>query len=56
MGYPRTKSKLSKKYGAHIMVHDEFYQDIEMDELMHEYEKKFEDWKMQPVENIMNKI
>lgn len=56
LGHPKTKSKLSKKYGADVIVHDEFYKDMEIDDLMNAYEKKYEDWKMPNTDSVMNKI
>lgn len=57
LGYPSSKcSSLSKKYNINVVVHDEQYKDMDIDDLMTEYEKKYEDWNMKPAENIVNKV
>jgi len=56
LGHPKNKSALSKKYNTRVTVHDEYYKDMDIDELLIEYEKKYEDWNMKPTENIVDKI
>lgn len=56
LGYPSHPSKPSKKYDATVLMHEEEYQDMEMDDLLVAYEKKYEDWKMRPTEMLLKKI
>lgn len=50
LGYPRSSGKTSRKYDINLLVHDEEYRDIDMDELLDEYRKKYRDWSMKPNE------
>lgn len=50
LGYPRSPAKTSKKYGINVLVHDEEYHDLDMDELLAEYREKYSGWNMKPNE------
>jgi len=48
--------KLSNKYNSMVIVHDEKYKDMEIDSLLAEYEKKYDDWNMKTTNNMTDKI
>lgn len=56
LGYPKNQAKLSEKYDLDVIVHDEEYQDMDIDELKKHYENKYKNWNMKITDNIINKI
>ncbi len=56
LGYPKNKTVLSKKYQTNVIVHDEEYKDMNIDNLVVEYDKKYEDWNMRLTNNLIEKI
>lgn len=56
LGYPKNKSNLSKKYNLDVIIHDEEYNDMDIEELFNKYEEKYESWNMKPTNNMINKI
>lgn len=56
LGYCVRSPKPSLKYDTGVLVHDEEYHDMEIDQLLSEYRKKYSDWQMKPNEKILEKI
>lgn len=56
LGYPKNQRKLSEKYDLNVLVHEEEYRDINIDELKKHYEDKYINWNKGITDNIINKI
>ncbi len=56
LGYPKNKPKMSEKYNADVIVHDEEYKDMDIDDLVKQYENRYRNWNMKITDNIINKI
>jgi FMN reductase [NAD(P)H] len=56
LGYPKNQNKLSEKYDLDVLVHDEEYMDMDIDELMNHYNSKYKNWNMKITDNFINKI
>lgn len=56
LGYPKSKIKVSNKYHKSILVHDEVYKDIPIDELIMAYEEKNKNWKIKAKDELVNTI
>lgn len=56
LGYPKSPIKPPRKYGRNVLVHDEEYQDMEINDLMEEYKKKNSNWKVKATEKFVDRL
>lgn len=56
LGYPKSTVKQPLKYGREVIVHNEEYKDVDIDNLIKSYNTKNNSWKMKPQEKWINKI
>lgn len=56
LGYPKSPIKPPKKYGRNVLVHDEEYKDMDIDDLMEEYRKKNSNWKMKATDKFVDRL
>lgn len=50
LGYPGGSARPSRKYGVDVLVHEEEYHDMDMEQLLREYREKYSGWNMKPSE------
>lgn len=56
LGYPKNEIKQLRKYPRNIIVHDEKYKDIDINELLDAYNFKSNNWKMKTQDRFLSKI
>jgi len=56
IGYPTTRPMPRKKLSADVVVHSEYYREIEDEELLDAYEKKYSDYKLEITEKRLETI
>ncbi len=56
IGYPKSEGKLSPKYDANVLIHNNEYKPLSDEALLTAYHQKNSEWKMQPKDKIVDKI
>ena len=56
LGYPKTAGNLSGKYTREVLVHEETYEEKDMELLLKDFWQKYEGWNIKPSEKILSGI
>lgn len=56
VGHPKVKGHLSGKFGPTALVHEEVYEEKDLDILLQEFYRKYKGWNMKPNEKLLNII
>ncbi|SHJ24351.1 FMN reductase [NAD(P)H] [Dethiosulfatibacter aminovorans DSM 17477] len=56
LGYPKSPIKPPRKYGRNVLVHDEEYKDMDINDLFKEYKKKNSNWKMKATDKFVDRL
>jgi FMN reductase [NAD(P)H] len=56
LGYPKSPIKPPRKYEKNVLVHDEEYHDMDIENLMEEYKRKNSKWKMKATDKFVERL